>query len=165
VVATAGFRPGDRLHRRLRGYKDAPTAEARAACADRLASMVGSWMADHPAHLRDRFGPGWEAVCPVPSSARPGTPVDALVARVPELARCGRALLVRGPAPTGHLRADRRGFELAGSVDPGWLAGRRVLVFDDAVVTGARAQSAAAALRSAGARVVGVLAAGRAAPR
>ena len=47
-------------------------------------------------------------------------------------------------------------------MDRAGLAGLPVLVFDDSVTTGARAQSAAAALRLAGARVVGILAVGRA---
>jgi adenine/guanine phosphoribosyltransferase-like PRPP-binding protein len=39
-----------------------------------------------------------------------------------------------------------------------------VLVFDDSVTTGARSQSAAAALRMSGAHVVGILVVGRAHP-
>jgi predicted amidophosphoribosyltransferase len=68
---------------------------------------------------------------------------------------------VRGPEATGHLRAARRGFEVPSSVDKESLRRRRVLVFDDSITTGARAQSAAAALRMAGADVVGVVAVGR----
>jgi orotate phosphoribosyltransferase len=57
--------------------------------------------------------------------------------------------------------AARRGFELADGVERGRLEGRRVLVVDDTVITGSRAQSAAAALRIHGAHVVGILVLGR----
>ena len=60
------------------------------------------------------------------------------------------------------LRAGRDVFATAPGVDRAGLDDLPVLVFDDTVTTGAAAQSAAAALRLAGARVVGVLAMGRA---
>ncbi len=162
VVAVAEYRVGDRLHRRLRGYKDAPVAEARETCATHLADLVARWMAADPTRLPRRFGSGWDLVATVPSSGRPvGAPADTLVLRVPALAPAHRTLLVRGPEPTGHLRAARRGFEVAASVDRESLRDRRVLVFDDSITTGARAQSAAAALRMAGADVIGVVAVGR----
>jgi adenine/guanine phosphoribosyltransferase-like PRPP-binding protein len=162
VVAVAEYRVGDRLHRRLRGYKDAPVAEARETCATFLADLVGRWMAADPDRLCRRFDSGWDLVATVPSSGRPvGAPADALVRRVPPLAAGHRTLLVRGPEPTGHLRAARLGFELSPSVDRESFRSRRVLVFDDSIATGARAQSAAAALRRAGAEVIGVLAVGR----
>jgi predicted amidophosphoribosyltransferase len=61
--------------------------------------------------------------------------------------------------------ADRNGFALLPGVDRAGLDGLPVLVFDDSITTGARAQSAAATLRLAGARVVGNLAVGRALAR
>jgi adenine/guanine phosphoribosyltransferase-like PRPP-binding protein len=162
VVAMADYRVGDRMHRRLRGYKDAPVAEARRACAAELAGLVRRWMTGSRADLEARFGSTWDLVATVPSSGRPvGVPVDTLVAHVADLALRHRQLLVRGPEPTGHLRASRRGFELVPAVDREWLRGKRILVFDDSITTGARSQSAAAALRLAGGRVVGVMAVGR----
>src|ERR1700722_12342009 len=98
VVAVADYRVGDPMHRRLRGYKDAPVAEARETCAAHLAALVRAWMAGHRAQLDRRFGSGWDLVTTVPSSSRPvGAPVDDLVLRVPTLAHRHRALLVRGP--------------------------------------------------------------------
>ena len=162
VVAVAEYRVGDRLHRRLRGYKDAPVAEARETCAAHLADLVaavdGGQPDPAPPTLRLRVGPGGDGAVLRPAGGRPA---DALVLRVPALALRHRTLLVRGPEPTGHLRAARRGFEVAASVDRESLRDRRVLVFDDSITTGARAQSAAAALRMAGADVVGVVAVGR----
>jgi predicted amidophosphoribosyltransferase len=163
VVVLADYRTGDPLHRRLRGYKDAAVPEARQAHAAALARVIDPWMAANRGPLRRRFGAGWDVVVTVPSSHRPGgAPADALVARVPSLARCHVALLERGPGPTGHLQAARCGFAVRPAVDRTWLGHRRALVFDDTVTTGARAQSAAAALRLAGATVVGVVAVGRA---
>ena len=162
LVAVVDYRVGDGMHRRLRGYKDAPVAEARRDRAAELAGLVAPWMTVHRAALRSRFGSRWDLVATVPSSSRPGgAPFDAVVSRVPDLARSHRRLLVRGPEATDHLRADRRGFAVAPGIDRGWLGDRRILVVDDTVITGARAQSAVAALRSAGGRVVGIVAVGR----
>ena len=161
TVAVAPYRLGDRLHRLLRGYKDAPLAEVRTDRRLRLAGLVGEWLDRHGDHLRGRLGP-WEVVVAVPPSRRPGpAPVEDLVAAVPALApELHRGLLVRGEVPVDHLVADRAGFRVVGPGLPGGR--RRVLVVDDSVTTGARSQSAVAALRGAGLEVVGVLVAGRA---
>ena len=136
--------------------------EARTTYGLTLARHLGAWMADPDGRLARRFG-RWNLVVTVPSTQRPsGSPVDALVARVPALACRHRPLLERGPEVTGHLLASRRGFSVRPPIDPLWLAGSRALVVDDTITTGARAQSAAAALRMAGVRVVGVVALGRA---
>jgi hypothetical protein len=162
MVAVADYRIGDALHRRLRGYKDAPVAEARRNCVAQLVSLLASWMDASGPQLRRRFGSGWDVVATVPSSHRPsGAPFDAVVSGVPALDGLHRPVLVRGPVPTGHLAAARRGFALGPGVDRDWLRHQTVLVVDDSVVTGARAQSAAAALRLGGARVAGVVAVGR----
>jgi predicted amidophosphoribosyltransferase len=165
VVAVADYRLGDSMHRRLRGYKDAAVAEQRHRHLTELAAILDEWLAANRARMRRRFGVPWELVTTVPSTHRPrGAPADALVSRVAALAGCLAGLLVRGPEGTDHLKAARRGFVLSPAVDPEWLVDRRVLVVDDSIVTGARAQSAAAALRTAGARVVGVMAVGRLVP-
>jgi predicted amidophosphoribosyltransferase len=163
VVAMAEYRLGDQLHRRLRGYKDAPVCDARLRYQDQLCSLAARWLHDHGPTLPVRFGTGWDAVVAVPSSSRPaGAPAETLLRRIPGVGGSLEHLLVRGSAPTGHLRADRLGFALAPGTDRGRLRSLRILVFDDSVVTGARAQSAAAALRLAGSPVAGVLAIGRA---
>ena len=162
VATVTDYRMGDAMHRRLRGYKDAPVAEARASYVRQLASLLDAWVADGSDRLADGR---WDVVATVPSSRRPaGAPVEAVVGAVAALASRHRPLLVRGPQPTGHLRAARRGFALAPGVDRAGLSGQRVLLVDDCVVTGARGQSAAAALRLAGARVVAVVAIGRRGP-
>jgi len=163
VMVVTDYRIGDPMHRRLRGYKDAHASEARQMFSTALARLVGPWLATHHDRLVRRFGSGWDTVVTVPSTHRPtGARVDAVVAMVPELSLRHRTLLERGPEVTDHLRAARKGFAVIGTVDRAWLKRRIVLVFDDTITTGARAQSAVAALRIAGARVVGVVAVGRA---
>ena len=164
VVAMASCRVGDALHLCLRGYKDAPVDEVRRRHRDRLARSAERWLADHGAEAAHRFGSSWDVVVTVPSSRRPsGAPVDSVVSRVRPLADRSIPALVRGPRPTGHLRADRAGFALA----PGCPIGPtdRIVVVDDTLVTGARPQSAAAVLRLAGLRVVGILCLGQMVPR
>jgi hypothetical protein len=157
----AHYRLGGALHGHLRGYKDAALPEARRVHTAHLVARLRSWFTADDHRLVRRFGSAWDVVATVPSSCRPGMPpVDAVVTAVPELGQHG-ALLVRGPETIGHLVAARRGFDLADGVDRGGLDGRKVLVVDDTVITGSRAQSAAATLRIHGAHVVGILVLGR----
>lgn len=161
LVALSEYRVGDRSHRRLRSYKDGPVAEARDRSRDDLVAELARAVA-RPDGPTARLG-RWAVVTTVPSTARPGAaPAERLVDRVPGLAERHLRLLVRGRGSGGHLRAAREVFALAPGVDRAGLAGLPVLVFDDTTTTGASAQSAAAALRLGGARVVGILAMGRA---
>ncbi len=164
VEAVVEYRVGDGMHRRLRGYKDAPVADVRRERVEELAGMAGRWLWGHRDRLADRFGGTWDAVATVPSSCRPGSPVDVVVRRVAVLDDRHVPVLERGPDPLDHLVASPRGFVVRAGVDRAGLAGRRVLVVDDTFSTGARAQSAVAAIRSAGAVVVGILVLGRVMP-
>ena len=162
VRSVVEFSVGDRTHRSLRGYKDAPVDQARRHYTAQLSRMVDAYLDSRARDLSAWSDGGWEWVTTVPSSSRPsGSPVDVLVSGSRHLGPDHRILLRRGVGPTDHLAASRRGFELADGIDRERLRGRRVLVVDDTLVTGARAQSAAAALRLAGAEVVGVLTIGR----
>ncbi len=163
TVAMTNYGIGDEMHRRLRRYKDAPVAEVRRIHTAQLAAVAESWMDAYGNRLRRQLASAWDVVATVPSTHRPvGAPVDAVVSRVAQLACIHQPLLARGPASTDHLVAARHGFEVIPEIDPEWLRSQRVLVVDDSTITGARAQSAAAALRLSGARVVGVVAIGRA---
>jgi predicted amidophosphoribosyltransferase len=162
VVVMTDYRVGDADHRRLRGYKDGRTAEVRARYRHELVSRLAAWIAVHSRALVERTEP-WSVVTTVPSTRRPGpAPAEALVDGVPELADRHLRLLGRGKGALDHLQATRDGFAPLPGVDREGLDGLPILVFDDSVTTGARAQSAAAALRLAGGRVVGILAVGRA---
>ena len=163
-MVVADYRVGDTGHARLRGYKDAPTAAARDLHRDAVVRELASWMSAGGGTAVDRLGP-WAVVTPVPSTRRPGPPpAGRLLDEVPALAARHLDLLGRGRGATHHLVACRYGFAPLPGVDRSFLDGLPVLVFDDSVTTGARSQSAAATLRLAGARVVGVLAVGRALP-
>ena len=165
VVAITPYRLGDGMHRLLRGYKDAPVADQRTAHTARLADILRRWLDVNTGRLQLRFRGPWNTVVTVPSSHRPaGAPVDALVATVPTLTRLRRCMLVRGPEVTDHLVASARGFTVTAGVGSDALdcRARRALVVDDSFTTGARAQSAVAALRRAGIGVAGVLVVGRA---
>lgn len=162
LVAAVEFRLGDAMHRRLRGYKDAPVAELRSACTVQLAALLDGWLTSGPPPARLPDPSDWDLVVTVPSSCRPeGDPVAAVVEATPTLAARHRPLLMRGPVPTAHLRAARQGFVLRPDADLGQLRHQAVVVVDDSVITGARSQSAAAALRLQGADVVGAVAVGR----
>lgn len=164
TVVVHEYRVGDGVHRRLRGYKDGPTAEARSRHRQLVADDLATWVDRHADVPDGWLGPS-TAVTPVPSTRRPGpAPAGTLLDAVPALAARHLPLLVRGRGSAGHLAACRDGFAPAPGVGRDGLEGMRVLVFDDSVTTGARSQSAAAALRMAGAHVVGILAAGRAHP-
>ncbi len=140
-----------------------PTPEAREARTSALAALVELWLAEHSERVRTRFGCGWDLVATVPSTCgRARSPADALVERVPMLAELRLPVLTCGNDRLGHLSAARRGYVLSPALDRRVLRDRTVLVFDDSVTTGSRAQSAAAALRDGGARVTGILAVGRA---
>jgi len=158
LVAITEYRVGDATHRRLRAYKDAPVAEARERCRAELVAELARHCADPSTGLG-----AWSVVTTVPSSNRPGgAPAERLVDGVPQLAERHLRLLVRGRGSGGHLQAGRDVFTPDIGVDRAGLADLSVLVFDDTTTTGAAVQSAAAALRLAGARVVGALVMGRA---
>jgi hypothetical protein len=154
------------LYTVLMGYKESPVDVARR----RFAGLV----ADHLTIYLDRHGPcavaalggAADLILPVPSSARPsGAPlghVAGLGASASRAlgppARFVPDLLRRSSAPVGHMRPHRSAFAVA---DPAAVAGARVVLLDDTYVSGSRAQSAAAALRRAGARSAVIVPVGR----
>ncbi len=156
VVAICDVAVGEPLHRLLWGYKDDPSTARRELRVCALARFVEAWLSSGVRPL-----PPWDVVAVVPSTQGRHDPAEGIVRRVPRLRHGHLRLLERGPTPTGHLRAARSGFVLSAGVD--WTAvGRgRVLLFDDCLTTGARAQSAAFALRRAGFGVVSILVVGK----
>ena len=154
------------LYTVLMGYKESPVPEARARFSPMVRGLFDVFFAAHAACLRGR-ALRWTWSWPSPRRrARPGR----------RLARCAGArrcrarpgsvrdwrddLLVRGPGRLGpHASPARRVRRPAARRSA--LQGRHLLVLDDTYVSGARAQSAAAALRLAGAASVQIVAAGR----
>ena len=152
------------------GYKEAPVEEVRLRHQGTVDGLFASFFRHHQACVARTLGGPIDLILPVPSSSRPGqAPLD----RVPDLGRqlsryssgpvpalwCP-TLLERTGEPVGHMRATARAFTV-----PAWagpvVARARALLIDDTYVSGARAQSAAAALRLAGATRVVIVPLGR----
>ena len=159
VVAPTGYAVrGGPLAEDLRRYKSerAGAAEAAAATA-RLRERLAAFLAVHGRSVWDaaQMPSGPAAVAVVPSGqGRSGThPLVSLVRSCVDLAVLSLAVA----APEAHTRG----------VNPGWVRvvdrvdGSDVLVVDDTWVSGGSAQSAAAALKLAGARRVAVVVLGR----
>jgi phosphoribosylpyrophosphate synthetase len=147
---------GGPLANDLRRYKSDRAADAPEAAA-RLRELLAVFLRDHGAALWREAGmdAGPYAVAVVPSGqGRPGAhPLAGIAAScldLPfvQLSIAGQVMHVRG-VDTDWLR-------VRGSV-----AGADVLVLDDTWVSGGSAQSAAAALKLAGARRVAIIVLGR----
>lgn len=155
VVVGCCYRPGDRAHAALRGYKDASVPAARR----RFTAMVAATVASASTHLPDVGAGAADAVCPVPPSRcrqAPSGPVQAVVGLAPPLCHLPVVALRREPSALDHLRAARGAFQPMSPV-----SGLGIVVVDDTWTTGAQARSAAAALAHAGARVLAIVVAGR----
>lgn len=139
---------GGLLHRHLRGYKDDRNPQVRARMSLRLAALVAVFLQNHGRCVSD-----FDSVVSVPSPTR--TAIEAILQRLPAFRdRYRPALQVTGVGSKGDLRADR--FELTRGVD-----GETVLVLDDTFTRGPTLFSAVAALRQAGAVVIGPVVIGR----
>lgn len=159
AVAPAGYAVrGGPLAEDLRRYKSDRAAAAEVAAATaRLRELLAGFLADRGPSVwaAARMAAGPTAVAVVPSGqGRPGAhPLAGLVRSCVAVPRVRLAVV---PAEI-HTRG----------VNPHWVrvgdpvAGRDVLVVDDTWVSGGSAQSAAAALKLAGARRVAVVVLGR----
>jgi predicted amidophosphoribosyltransferase len=155
------------LYTVLMGYKESPVLEARARFRPMVRELVDGFLASHAACLAAAAGGPFDVVLPVPSSARPGgsplNGVERLATTVSNQtggARWSPDLLTRTGVPVGHMRPDSDAFALIPAIRSD-VAGGRVLLLDDTYVSGARAQSAAGALRRGGARSVMIVVVGR----
>jgi len=147
---------GGALARDLWRYKsdraDAPGSGRR------LRDMLAAYLRDHGEALWSAAGmaagPAVAAVVPSGRGRPGGHPLTALVRSCVDVPLVGLAV---APAGAAHGRG----------VDPGWLrvdgdvAGADALVVDDTWVSGGSAQSAAVALKLAGARRVAIVVIGR----
>lgn len=150
---------GESLHRALYGYKrlNGPGAEAHRVG---LAGILSHFLSAHEHCLAvatrvTRF----ELVTTVPSSDRLRDrehPLRAIVSRAPSLRERYSRVLLRSGRPLPHRVFDR-GKYLARER----LSGESVLLIDDTWTTGVNAQSAACALKQAGAGRVCCLVVGR----
>jgi hypothetical protein len=154
------------LYTVLMGYKEAPVAEARARFGPIVRSLAAAFLGAHADCIAALAGGPPQFVLPVPSTARPG---GSPIARVPGLAAAVESalpgvrwtgLLCRTREPVGHMHPSARAFAVPPTLRCR-VAGRRLVLLDDTYVSGARSQSAAAALRRAGAASVVIVAMGR----
>jgi hypothetical protein len=146
------------LYAVLLGYKESPVAEARQRFGTIVAALLRAFLLQDARRLEGAVGGPIDVVALVPSTHRPGPAPLALVAGLADevvsllpAARWAPALLRRAELQDG--RPDPAAFTVA-PPDRAGLRGARVLLLDDTYVSGARSQSAAAALQRAGARVV-----------
>jgi len=147
---------GERLAADLRGYKSGQNDAAEAA--QRLRLMLATFLRQRGASVWRAAGMAGapSAVAVVPSGqGRPGPhPVTGIVASCVDLPVI--RLAIRLPA-----QPCRRGINLGWLSVSGLPMGADVLLLDDTWVSGGSAQSAAAALKLAGARTVALVVLGR----
>ncbi len=150
----------EQLHHALAGYKRPPPGVADRFSIE-LAAVLWRHLAEHETCLASAAQiDAFELVTVVPSSTRERDGVHPLPRIVGELTgvtrtRFGR-LLRRSPRSVAPREFSREKYEAIGD-----LKGRSVLLIDDTWTTGANAQSAAAALKAAGAGFVAALVIGR----
>lgn len=148
------------LHLALRGYKDGYPQERRYAMP-RLAAILWQFLAAHEPCVAAAAGVDAFALVTTVPSSKPEDDEQRSNFRTlvgwcdPIASRYERVLAATGDVPTGRdydacrYRATER------------LDGRDVLLLDDTWASGGHAQSAAAALRDAGARTVALVVIGR----
>jgi predicted amidophosphoribosyltransferase len=160
VLPVSLYEVPSQYHYALRSYKDHHRPEVRAHFATILSATIARFTFRHWACITAMLGGEPTLVTTVPSTrpaTRPGEhPLVAVVRRSPLLASLHRPVLTRGPGQVGHQRANDDAFIVNGA-----LQSHNVLLIEDTFTSGARAQSAACALRLAGAAAVTVVTAGR----
>jgi len=150
----------EQLHHALASYKRLTGEVARRLAAE-LAAVLWRFLAGHEPCVAAAAGvDGFALVTTVPSGDRERDPQHPLRAIVGEIVGPTRErherLLERSDADISPRTFDRRKFRPLRPLD-----GETVLLIDDTWTTGANAQSAAAALKQAGAGPVAALVIGR----
>ena len=128
-------------------------------CVRDLSLMILAGSRLHGACIVQKVG-WWGAVTFVPSATRPGSthPVAELARQIPQVGLgAQRILLGLGPGAHESGRAPRSDWFVVPPEFVPVVVGRHVLVVDDTWVSGGKAQSAALALKAAGATAVTVL--------
>jgi hypothetical protein len=161
VVAPISYSvAGEQLHHVLASYKRGPEPVAR-ELGLQLAAVLWRFLAAHERCVAHALGlTALPVVTTVPSGDRErdaAHPLHRLVKRdVPPTSARFRPLLRRTDAPATPHRFAAERYEATDH-----LRGEAVLLIDDTWTTGANAQSAAAALKRAGAGAVGTVVIGR----
>lgn len=151
---------GEQLHHALASYKRLTGDIARRLEVE-LAAVLWRYLSRHEACLaRAANVPEFRLICTVPSGARARAPQHPLRRIVAELVAPTRdrheLLLERSEREVAPRRFDQEKFRARRA-----LSGEPVLLIDDTWTTGASAQSAAAALKTAGSGPVAAVVIGR----
>ncbi len=148
--------PWDRL---LRAYKDRSHPH-RAQASEALAARLRTFLESHePALARTTTADAFDVVTAVPPTSR-ARDTEGALRRVAEAASPARGVHRRALVPAGAV-APPHVFSAECFRPTQRLDGRSVLLVEDTWVTGARAQSAAYALRQAGADTITSVVLGR----
>jgi len=135
-------------------YKSDGDLPAEPAAQEAIGAILARFFDENQAWVRELRADG---VIVVPSTLRPAPhPLEVLLRHRSPLPLGLLPGLNRTAAPLGHNRPNPDAF----STSPN-LEGKRVLLLDDVYTSGARAQSAAFALRRAGAEVTALCVIGR----
>lgn len=140
----------------VKAYKQAPPARK---CAEDMALMVRTATVLHSECLFQDTGSPWDAVTFVPSARHPGRehPVAELARQVWPATPSQRLLLTPGPAVEDGTRSVRDDRFVVDDAFRHKVEDRHVLVVEDTWTRGSKSQSAALALRAAGARLITIL--------
>jgi adenine/guanine phosphoribosyltransferase-like PRPP-binding protein len=148
------------LHHLLASYKRLPDPRS-AAAQEQIAAILGRFLVRHEACLATAAkAEHFDVVTTVPSSDRDrddGHPLRRIVGEMLEPTVARHVRLLRRTAEVVELRC----FDSLKFAAEGRLDGASVLLIDDTWTTGANAESAAAALKRAGATTVAALVIGR----
>ena len=157
VVPISLFQSGDSLWNLLRGYKDSPDPIVRRRQSNRLAAILARFLRLHADCIHRAGGGEWDLVTVVPPSKvrEEPQPLLAVLARVGSAREQAQVTLERVAKP-GHRRASEDAYSATVQI-----AGRRVLLVDDTLTSGAALQSAASALAAAGGIVAAAVVIGR----
>jgi predicted amidophosphoribosyltransferase len=156
VVPISLYRKPSEMRDRMTNYKNGSEDEQR-RYAPEVASILDRYFAEFGDRLQARTG-GWDVACVVPSESRvPPHPLESAMSGLPAThVPVREALLERHIGNLGHRVLSDDAFRTTKNV-----AGKRILLLDDVLTTGARSQSAASTLTIAGAQVAAVVVIGR----
>ncbi len=154
IVAISIYAKPSRLRDWLTFYKSGDESLADALACAAVAQIFSRFFSEN-ANWLESLGADYAVV--VPSTLRqPPHPLAELLRLAPHPGLAFPDILRRTQASLGHNAPNREAFEVLSDV-----ARDKVLLIDDVYTSGARAQSAAYGLRSAGADVVALCVLGR----